>query len=376
MEGSHNAQRTGARRAAPIAAVAVALLALGLIVWYAMRMLLLAFAGILLAILLRGLTRWVARKTGWRLSWSLAAVLLGLGLLATAVGMVAAPQVARQVDELADRLPKAMQQVQDQLASREWVREALNLPPPSQPQSAAATQPASQPTTGPAQLLTQAFSDAGTGGAVRSATRFARLLLDVLVTLVLVLVVAIYLAYHPALYVHGLIRLAPPKNRRRLREVLFKTGDTIVAWLIGQGITMAIVTALTAGGLWLIGVELWFILGILAGLFNFVPNFGPLVSFIPAVLIASVGGADQMAYVALLFLIIQSLEGYIITPLIQSEAVEMPPALLIMSQVVLGALLGALGVVLAAPLTVAALVLVRELYVKDVLEQRRHAREG
>jgi predicted PurR-regulated permease PerM len=130
---------------------------------------------------------------------------------------------------------------------------------------------------------------------------------------------------------------------------------------------MTIVGVITWAGLALIGVPLALTLGLLAGLLNFVPYVGPIVSAIPAVLLALLDGSRTAGWVALLYLGVQLLEGYLLTPLIDQRTVRTPPALLLTSQVIAGVTLGALGVVLAAPLLAVALVTVKLLYVEDVL---------
>jgi predicted PurR-regulated permease PerM len=113
---------------------------------------------------------------------------------------------------------------------------------------------------------------------------------------------------------------------------------------------------------------MWPTLGLLAALFNFIPNFGPMISFIPAVLFALADDPEKVLWVAALYLFAQSLEGYVLTPLVQRKAVELPPALLILTQVLMGTLGGGIGLVLAAPLTAAALVVIKMAYVREALD--------
>ncbi len=130
---------------------------------------------------------------------------------------------------------------------------------------------------------------------------------------------------------------------------------------------MAVNGILTALALWLLGVPLPFMLGLLTGLLNFIPNFGPILAGIPAVLLALSGGPNQAMYVVVLYVVIQNLEGFVLTPLVQRRTVSLPPAVIILSQVLLGVLAGTLGVLLATPLAASVLVLTRMLYVEDTL---------
>jgi predicted PurR-regulated permease PerM len=190
---------------------------------------------------------------------------------------------------------------------------------------------------------------------------------EALFTLVLVVIVGIYLAAQPRYYVEGFLKLYPKAERPRLREVMDKVAFTLRWWLTGQLVPMACIGAFVGGGLLLIGVPLWLPLGILAALLNFIPNFGPIIAAVPQILIALAADPTKAIWVVLLNLAAQNLEGYLITPLVQRKAVEMPPALTILSQVLMGMLLGPLGIILAAPLTAASIVVVKMLYVEDTL---------
>jgi predicted PurR-regulated permease PerM len=100
---------------------------------------------------------------------------------------------------------------------------------------------------------------------------------------------------------------------------------------------------------------------------NFIPNFGPIIAAVPAILIALAADPTKALWVVALNIAAQNLEGYLITPLVQRKAVRLPPALTILSQVLMGLLLGPLGVILAAPLTAATIVAIQMLYVEDTL---------
>jgi predicted PurR-regulated permease PerM len=135
-------------------------------------------------------------------------------------------------------------------------------------------------------------------------------------------------------------------------------------------VSMVEVGTLIAVGLWLLGVPLALTVALLTAALGFIPNIGPVVSAVPAVLLALTQGPAQALYVALLYLGVQSFDGYVVTPLVQQRTVSLPPALLLLAQVLLGVLLGGVALTLATPLAVVALVLVKKLYVEGVLEGR------
>jgi predicted PurR-regulated permease PerM len=194
--------------------------------------------------------------------------------------------------------------------------------------------------------------------------------INAVVGVVVVTFIGLFLAAQPKLYVDGLAELFPPSKRPRICQVMGRLGYTLRWWLIAQVVDMVIIGLLTWLALRLIGVPLALTLGILAALFNFIPNFGPLISFVPAVLLAVVEGPEKAIWVTVTYIVLQSLEGYVLLPLLQRGAVDTPPALLILTQVLMTLLVGGLGLALAAPLLAVALVVIKMLYVHDVLGER------
>ncbi len=186
----------------------------------------------------------------------------------------------------------------------------------------------------------------------------------------LVLVVALFLAADPAPYRRGLLRLVPPARRPRAAEVLDALGGGLWHWILGQSVAMLCVGVVTAAGLTLLGIPLALALGILAGLLNFIPYLGPILSGGPAVLIAFAQSPADALNTLLLFVAIQNLEGYVLTPMLQRRAVSIPPALGILAIVGLAALFGTYGVLFATPLLLVIMILVRMLYVEDALGDR------
>ncbi len=189
--------------------------------------------------------------------------------------------------------------------------------------------------------------------------------------LTVLLFAAVYLAAQPERYRHGLLRLVPSDRRARIGGVLDLIGATLGRWLIGQSVTMIFVGTLTAFGLWWLGIAAPLALGLIAGMFAFVPYVGPILASAPGILIAAVQGPMPALYAALLYAGVHFVESNLITPLVQAEAVELPPVLTLFAALVFGLLLGPVGVVLAAPLTVVLLVVVNAFYLEDTLKERR-----
>ena len=126
---------------------------------------------------------------------------------------------------------------------------------------------------------------------------------------------------------------------------------------------------LTSLGLWLVGTPLAFLLGLIAALFGFIPNIGPIIAAVPAILLTLTSGLTNALVVAGVYLVVQTLESYVITPLIQQEKVSLPPALVISAQILMGVLFGLSGLALATPVTTALMTFTREVYGKDYLEK-------
>jgi predicted PurR-regulated permease PerM len=331
-----------ARRAVVGVLLAVAGLALAYLAWRGAHVLLQAFAGVLFAVFLSALAGWLHRHT--RLSYGLAltVVVLALLLATGGVGWLIANQLALQVQELMHRVPQSLGQVRDALQEHPWGRVLLEY------QTRAGD---------PLPHLGQFFN---LSGLLSGITGFG-------VAILVILFVGIFGAAEPDVYREGVLHLVPPARRRRAREALDALNFNLRWWLVGQAVLMVVMWITTTVGLWLIGVPFALTLGLLAGVLELVPYLGPWISVVPAVLIAFTVSPTTVLLTLALYLALHILEGYFLVPLIQRQAVHLPPALTLVAQVLLGELLGVLGLLVAAPLTLCAVVLMKMLYVEDTL---------
>jgi len=339
-------QRKLMRRFVLIDGIAVLFLALVAAVVFAIDALLLIFACVLFAVLLYELSAIVHRRFGWNRKLALVAVVLALLLIVGLGGWAMAPQIAEQASELAQQIPQSLQQLRKMVESKPLLaRIAAELPDTKQLIGS----------------LQQFVPNAGLffGGVLGAIGNVA-----------IILFVGIYFALSPGRYKRGFVKLVPQGKRERAVQVLDDIGDTLARWLMGKSLSMLIVGIATAGGLTLLGVPLGLILGIIAGLLDFIPYIGPIMAGVPAVLIALSISPDLALYTVLLFLGIQTVEGYVLQPLVEARAVEIPPALTIVMQLVFGSLFSFAGIALATPLTAALMVLVDKLYVEDILGDR------
>lgn len=160
------------------------------------------------------------------------------------------------------------------------------------------------------------------------------------------------------------MQLIPQNRKQKADNELEKSGENLKKWLKGKFFAMLVVFILTAAGLVIIGIKMWLVLAILAGLLNFIPNFGPLLAMIPAVLVALLSGPATAAIVEGMYVLIQVLESNFITPMVQQKLINIPPAVIIIAQLLISPLTGGWGLVLATPFMVIIMILVQELYIK------------
>lgn len=304
---------------------------------------LIVFAGILLAVFLDGMAKFLALKTG--LSRKLA---LGLGVILLIVFLAVAEQIAgarlvNQFVQLTKRIPEAFESIRTNLSHSRWGQKLL----------AAMQKPRQILPLGPdvLQRITGIFSSA----------------LGVIGSILVIAFIGIYLSVNPDVYIKNIVRLFPVTRQQSVREVFKALGHALRWWLVGRIASMFVVGALTAMALAIFGIPLALTLGLIAALLSFVPYLGPVASAVPAVLVGLGESPITAVYVIIIFMVVQFLESYLITPLIQRRAVSIPPALLLTVQILMGVLAGALGIFLATPLAVVVIVLIQILYVRDVL---------
>lgn len=321
----------------------VATLAGVTIIWLAIDVLLLLFGAVLIATFLRAPTKALVRITGMRDGLALSVVALAVLACLSLFGLVLAPQVIEQLPQLIDNLGRTLESL-----NREFGLADL-------------AEGMAEEIEGSSSILPSA------SGLIGGATSLISSTFGVLANVLILLVVAVYLAAAPGMYLEGATRLFPQARRPRVRETLDTIGRTLRWWFIGQLISMTAVGIMSYVGLLLLGVPLALALAVIAFLATFIPFIGPALSAIPVVVVAF-SESGQLAVSALaLYTVIQSLEGYILTPMVQRQSVALPPALTISAQILSGVLVGAIGVIFATPLAAATMVAVKMLYVEDVL---------
>ena len=337
------------RQAAGFWFVGLLIIALFLLVGYSASFFFLVFGGIVFSVVISALAHFLSGKTPLPYGAAVAVVLLLLLGIIGGGGWLLAPTVSAQADQLADSLPASIQRLQQSLLQTSWGKRILEGIPKN-----------------PGKYL----SAGGPGkGVLTQVTGVFSSTLGGLVNILIVLITGIYLAANPGNYRKGFARLFTPSYRDRLLFVMDECYDTLKNWFISRSITMTVVGVVTGVGLAILGIPFAIVLGIIAGILNFIPNLGPYIALAPALLVAFPQGMYEPLYVIALYMGVQSLEGYVLTPLLDKKFVSVPPALLLFAQVLLGLLVGLSGVLFASPLVAVLLVIVQELYIKDRLEK-------
>ncbi|WP_293984768.1 AI-2E family transporter [Sphingobium sp.] len=188
-----------------------------------------------------------------------------------------------------------------------------------------------------------------------------------LTNLVLVIFAAIFLAADPDVYRRGFLHLVPEKAINVAEASLGDAWRGLNGWMKGQAVSSVVVAGLTWAGLAVLGVPSAGGLGVIAGLLDVIPMIGPVIAGVPAVLLAFTHSPMTAFWTVVLFLLVQQLQGNFLQPMIQKQAVDVPPALLLFSVLAAGMLFGPLGVLLAAPLTIVLFVLTKRIYVRSLL---------
>jgi predicted PurR-regulated permease PerM len=215
-------------------------------------------------------------------------------------------------------------------------------------------------------------SSSGSGGSFVSGV-FSRVQgylstsAEMVADLFIIVVAGIYFAASPHFYIDTPLKLVPEGRRERLRLVAREVGHGLRRWLLGTFISMLAVGIVTGIGLTLLHVPLAGLLAIIACLLTFIPYLGTIISMVPALLLALLVSSTTVVYVLLLYLLAHALEGYLVTPMVQSRTVRLIPGWLILSELVGGLAAGVFGVLIAAPLLVTITIIVQLLYMEDVL---------
>ena len=334
------------------------LLACLLLLWSLKGVLLVLFSAIVLSVGLNLPVRALERHWGWRRSWAFLAVLLGLSVAVLIGSVVLAPPFVKEFRELIEKLPQAMNTLLE-LIDANYRAVILNIygSDSGLPESLAE--------------LFRTRTDVGNAleRGLQGLLGLVGNLGGGLLKVVFVLVLAVMLTAQPKPYQALAIRLAPSFYRRRLKVVLGNCDSALGNWMVGLLISSFCVAGMAGIGLAVLGVKPVVANALLAGLLNVIPNIGPTISTVFPGSVALLDSPWRALAVVVLYLGIQNVESYLITPVVMHNQVKLLPGLALLSQFVFAVLLGPLGLLMALPLVVVAQVLVREVLIHDVMDR-------
>jgi predicted PurR-regulated permease PerM len=308
--------------------------------------LLLVFAAGLMAVGLDGAARAVASRLPLSRGWALVGVALGIAAVLVGSLALTATRLIGQFRELSDRVVGLVERVQAWLTEQGAMSVFGRL---------------------------QAGGD-GIAGSAREVAghvlNFGMSAAGVVSSLFVLLFLTLFLAANPALYRNGAVRLVPPRYRGLANGTLSAIAHALRWWFLGQLASMALLGVTVGLGLFALGIDLWFALAVVTALLTFVPFIGPLIATVPILAVGFAEGMQTGLIVLVGYVVIQTIEGNILVPMIQQKAVNLAPALLIAVQVLFSLIFGIVGLILAAPLTIVAMVAVQKLWVEHTLGEQ------
>jgi predicted PurR-regulated permease PerM len=366
------------------------------LLWFANALFLVTFLGVLFAI---AVSAGVDRLERLRIPRGAGAALIVLAFFGLLIGFGAwlAPTLRSQGAELRQKLPEAVDRVEQWVNDRQsgffgillggtdavsgsggaagadstaqrasGAGRATPTPAPAGqgPRTAASGDSTPQAQGGGAPQLHQRIQEK-LGGATRYLFPFLTHTVEALGGILIVVFLSIYLAADPQLYRRGVLALIPHRRRAQAATVMDRVGSVLRKWLVTQLIAMIVIGSVTTIVLLILGVKAAFALGVLAGLFEFIPTVGPLLSAIPGVAMGFLDSPEKAAMVAAAYWGIQFLENHILIPLLMKGGMDLPPALTVITQALLALVFGFLGLMVAVPLLATAMVMVQVLYVEQ-----------
>lgn len=314
------------------------------IAWRLATFIILAFAGVLLAVILYRASAGLARRLHMGRRWALALLLVVLAAAIAGGGWLFGNQAVSQFQQLGQTVGQGVDQI------RGWLQDMGVL---------------------------RLVGDSGSGGLAGSglmsrAMTVATTAFDLAAGVLIILFLGIYMAATPQVYRRGVVLLFPKARHGQIERALDETGDGLWRWMLGQLVSMLTIAVLTTAVLLLMGVPMALALGIIAGLLEFIPILGPWLSAVPAVLVGLTVDVQTAGWVAIAYFGIQQVESYVITPLAERWAVSLPPAVTVAAATAFTMLFGFVGLLFATPFVLALIVLVRCLYVRGALREEPH----
>ncbi|MEO8884609.1 MAG: AI-2E family transporter [Mucilaginibacter sp.] len=308
-----------------------------LVIRVAFSILLLVLSGILISVYFHGLGDAVQRRTKLGRKWAMVISIAGSLVLLTGLFWFMGTKIQQQVAELSNTLPQTLNTARTKL-DQTWI----------------------------GHMALDSFKGGGSQKLVATVQSLFSTTFGVLGDLYIIIFLGIFFTASPSLYKNGLLVLVPASKKEVAGCIMDRVSLSLKGWLKGMLFSMLLITIIIGATLTIIGVPVAFILALITGLLELVPNIGSLIAMIPGVLLALTMGTNTAILVAIVYITAQTLVANIVTPLIQKKMINLPPALTLISQLIMGTVSGALGIILAVPLLAIIIILVDELYVKKI----------
>ena len=383
------------------AALVIAIYILLQLVWFANQLVLVAFLGVLFGLAVEA---GVDRLEKYRIPRGVGAAMIVLGFFALLVGIGAmiAPTIREQSQVLRTRIPEAVDRVEEWVNKRRsgmlgmvfgrGAQRGTTTGATTGTTTGATTGATAAAQPGPADTARRAVDTARSprdtaqlgaapkpaeslsgslgrqmGGVTRYVFPFLSHTIAVFAGIVLIIFMAIYIATDPNTYHRGLMHLFPHPMRERTGEVLSAMATVLRRWLVTQLIAMTVIGLVTTIALMILKVKAAVALGLIAGLMEFIPTVGPILSAVPAIFMGFVDSPEKALMVASVYIGIQFLENHILIPMLMKGGVDVPPVLTILGQALMTLVFGFLGLMVAVPALAATMVGVKMLYVERVV---------
>jgi predicted PurR-regulated permease PerM len=346
-----------------------AILATAALLWSLREALVLLFAAVVLAMALCTLVGAVQRRSGVQRPLALLLSLLGLLVLFLVVATVVVPPFMDQFGQLIAEMPRAAQELVNLL--RGWMAQGSRMIYGRSDGGWSWLQQ-SLPIQGPS----GAALASGVGAGALRLLGLAGNLGTGLVQLLFVIAVGLMVTAQPVAYREAGLRLLPSFYRRRARQVLVLCGTALSNWMVGVLISSCCVALLAGLGLMLLGVKLVVANALLAGLLNIIPNVGPSLSTVFPMAVAVLDSPWKALAVLVLYVVVQNLESYLITPSVMHAQVQLLPGFGLLAQFLFTVLFGPLGLLLALPMAVCLQVILGEAIIHDWLDPWKRRRLG
>jgi predicted PurR-regulated permease PerM len=337
----------GVRRVTWRTADAARLFALGAVFFFAWRFfwlvhtaLFLFLLSILLAIVLHAPAKYLARWMPFRVAFAISV----FGFLAGFAGVMVAviPEIVTQITMLATQLPAVVD------SATVWLEERAIIDPQSE------------------------FAQRMSQQALEFVGRFVPLAFN-MITVVMgffaLIVLAIFLAAEPAVYRSLFLSLVPVQTQHLWARAYDTAGRSLRLWVLGKAFTMLAIGLITWIGLTLFKIPGALALGALAAVLEFIPNFGPTIAAAPAIIAAFIISPWTALWVAVFYFVLQQLQSALTVPLVERRAVDIPPAALLIWQLMLAIGFGFLALFVATPLLAVIVVAARIVYYEPAQER-------